>query len=72
MGKGGELGFSKNKWQYIVFNFNEHQVNEAIQLSEQLGIKFETIKSARWSGPDDPLMPSKAWLPQSVIEEYNL
>lgn len=72
MGKGGELGFNKNKWQFIVFNFNEHQINEAIQLSKQLGIKFETIKSARWSGPDDPLMPSKAWLPQSVIEEYNL
>jgi len=30
------------------------------------------MKSHRWDGPNDPLMPSAKWLPESVIQEYNL
>lgn len=72
MKKGGELGFSKSKWSFIVFNFNQHQVHEASELAKELGIAFEIVKSARWDGPDDPLMPSKEWLPESTIKEYGL
>lgn len=69
---GAEKGFKNNKWSFIVFNFNQHQTAEAQKIADDIGIKFELVKSHRWDGPDDPLMPSKEWLPQSVIEEYNL
>jgi hypothetical protein len=70
--KGVELQFVKSRWSFIVFNFNQHQVYEAEQLAKKIGITFEIVKSHRWDGPDDPLIPSKEWLPQSIIEEYNL
>ena len=34
--------------------------------------KFEIVKSHRWDGPNDPYIPTKEWLPQSTIKEYNL
>lgn len=72
MKKGAEAGFNKNKWSFIVFNFNQHQVYEAEQLAKEIGIAFEIVKSHRWDGPNDPYIPTKEWLPQSTIKEYNL
>jgi hypothetical protein len=72
MKKGSELGFDKNTWQFIVFNFNQHQVNEAINFAKDIGINFEVVKSNRWDGPEDPLIPTKEWLPKDVVREYNL
>jgi hypothetical protein len=72
MTKGVNAGFTKSRWSFIVFNFNQHQVEEAKQLAKEIGITFEIVKSHRWDGPDDPLIPTKEWLPQSIIKEYNL
>lgn len=37
-------------WEFIVFNHNEHQVEQAEQLSKELGFtKFQTKKTARFS-----------------------
>ena len=72
MKKGVELGFHRSKWSWIVFNFNEHQVDEASEFAKEIGINFEIVKSARWDGRNDPLLPSKKWLPESVIKRYRL
>ena len=69
---GVEYGFKKNQWMYIVFKHNEHQIEQAKQFAKQIGIDFLIMKSHRWDGPNDPLMPSAKWLPESVIQEYNL
>ena len=72
MTKGVDTGFVKSRWSFIVFRFNQHQVEEAKQLAKDIGITFEIVKSHRWDGPNDPYMPTKEWLPQSIIKEYNL
>jgi len=69
---GVEYGFKKNQWMYIVFKHNEHQVEQARNFAKQIGIDFLIMKSHRWDGPNDPLMPSKQWLPDSIIQEYGL
>ena len=51
-------------WQYIIFRYNQHDIQEAAELAESEGFIFYTIKSSRWSGPDDPYKPT--------IEEYKL
>ena len=72
MQMGADKGFYKNGWHYIIFNFNEHQVEEAELLAKKIGINFLMLKSGRWTGPDDPLLPSKKWLDKSVIERFKL
>tara|TARA_B100001287_G_scaffold276772_1_gene289344 strand:+ start:4007 stop:5053 length:1047 start_codon:yes stop_codon:yes gene_type:complete len=69
---GVKYGFKKNQWMYIVFKHNEHQVEQAKKFAQQIGIDFLIMKSHRWNGPNDPLMPSEKWLPESVIQEYQL
>ncbi len=69
---GVEYGFKKNQWMFIVFKHNEHQVEQAKEFAKELGIDFLIMKSHRWDGPNDPLMPSKEWLPDSVKQEYQL
>jgi sulfatase maturation enzyme AslB (radical SAM superfamily) len=47
IGAGGQA-----HWEYIVFEHNEHQVEEAQSLSQQLGfVKFQIKKTARFSSP---------------------
>ena len=46
----------KVKWQYIVFSYNENDIEEARQMAKDNNIIFEVQKSSRfWEG--DPLMP---------------
>ena len=46
----------KVKWQYIVFNYNENNIEEARQMAKDNNLVFEVQKSSRfWE--DDPLMP---------------
>ena len=46
----------KVKWQYIVFSYNENNIDEARQMAKDNNIIFEVQKSSRfWEG--DPLMP---------------
>lgn len=53
---GAEMGM-KIIWQYIVFRYNENDVEQAIQLAKDNGIIFELNISSRWDGPDDPYKP---------------
>ena len=46
----------KVKWQYIVFNYNENNIEEARQMAKDNNLIFEVQKSSRfWEG--DHLMP---------------
>jgi len=41
----------KARWDYIVFEHNEHQVEEAKQMAEDMGFEFFNIKrTTRWQG----------------------
>ena len=53
----------KPLWQYIVFKYNENNVDEAMKLADEIGVGFYIIKSARWMGKNDPYKPSEKWLP---------
>lgn len=45
-------------WQYIVFSYNEHHIEEARKLVADLpNIKFRLLYSSRWEGKNDPLKP---------------
>jgi len=44
------------KWQYLIFNYNENNINEAKKLAKDNNLILELQKSSRfWE--DDPLMP---------------
>lgn len=49
----------KPLWQYIIFNYNEDKIDQALEMAKQNGLDFVIINSARWSGEDDPLRPTK-------------
>ena len=51
-------------WQYIVFKYNENEVEKAKQIAKDNGLKFSLVVSSRWNGPFDPLIPTK--------EEYRM
>jgi len=74
---GAEMGFRCNQWQFIVFKFNQHQVEEARQLAKDIGIRFFVVKSERWENDEegklnDPMMPDKKWLPKEFVERMGL
>ena len=44
------------KWQYLIFSYNENNIEEARQLAKDNNLILELQKSSRfWEG--DPLMP---------------
>jgi hypothetical protein len=48
-------------WKYIVFDYNQHQIEDAKKLSQGLGIKnFKVVLSDRWWKQD--LMPDKKYV----------
>ena len=51
----------KPLWQYIVFKYNENDIDEAMKLADEIGIGFYILKSSRWIGKNDPYKPSKKW-----------
>ena len=53
----------KNKptWQYIVFNYNENDIETCKQMATDIGVEFMLVKSSRWNDKNDPLMPSEKW-----------
>lgn len=48
----------KPTWQYIVFRYNQNDIDEAIQLADSIGVNFYKLISSRWSGPNDPYKPT--------------
>lgn len=51
MKMGSKMGL-KMRWQYIVFSYNEHHIEEAYQMAKDNGIKFELMVSARFDKDD--------------------
>mgnify|MGYP001322241244 CR=1 FL=1 len=51
----------KPLWQYIVFNYNENDIETCKVMARNIGVDFYVVKSSRWNGSQDPLMPSKKW-----------
>ena len=50
------------EWKYIVFKHNQHQINEANELSKKLGFdNFRLESSDRWLGEKE-LMPDKKYV----------
>ena len=45
---GAKMGLPV-RWEYIVFNYNENDIEEARQLAKDNGIRFDVIYSGRWS-----------------------
>ena len=51
-------------WQFIVFSYNEHNLEKAKKMAVDEGLMFIVLHSSRWMGEDDPLRPKQ--------REYNL
>ena len=49
-------------WQYIVFSYNENDIEEAKSMAKDNNIIFRLIESSRWFGEDDSLRPSKHFI----------
>ena len=47
------------RWQYIIFEYNENDIPESIELARKYQIPLQVNKSSRWTGPDDPYKPSE-------------
>lgn len=59
---GAQMGV-KIIWKYIVFNFNEHQIEEAKLLAKENHFIFELIKSTRWDSKIAlTFKPSDKWI----------
>ena len=44
-------------WQYIIFNYNEDNIEEAKEMAKRDGISLFIVQSSRWR-KNDPLIPS--------------
>ena len=46
-------------WQYIVFKYNENDIDEAKKLADRYNIVIQFLISSRFGGDDDPYKPSE-------------
>ena len=44
-------------WQYIIFSYNEHNLDKAMEKAKKDGVVFMYLQSSRWDSDDDELMP---------------
>lgn len=56
-------------WQYIVFSYNENHIEEAMQMAAEIDVRFMTLISSRWRGPNDPLKPRNQELSLNLYDE---
>lgn len=54
----------KPTWQYIVFKYNQNDIDEAIKMADSIGVNFYKLISSRWRGSNDPYKPT--------LDEYRL
>lgn len=47
----------KPAWQYIIFSYNEDDVDSALEMAKKDGVNFLIINSARWTDSNDWLRP---------------
>jgi sulfatase maturation enzyme AslB (radical SAM superfamily) len=45
------------KWDFIIFNFNQHQIKQAKELADSIPVNINFVRSGRWDGLEDPLIP---------------
>ena len=48
-------------WQYIVFSYNEDNIEEAKKMARRAGVTFLLLQSSRWNSENDPLRPSEKY-----------
>lgn len=53
-------------WMFIAFSFNQHQIEQARQIANDIGINFCLRKSSRWKS-NDQLLPSSNLISTSSI-----
>lgn len=61
MKKMRKLGH-KVTWQYIVFRYNENDIEEAKAMAAAADIEFMLLKSSRWKLPYDPFKPTEHFI----------
>jgi|SRR5210317_2597394 len=44
-------------WQYIIFNYNENNIEKAKKIANANDVNFMTINSSRWLSKTDPMRP---------------
>lgn len=67
-------------WQYIIFGYNEHEVDRAIEIAEEEDFALLLVNTNRGFNPDSPLLrknvdfqltsPDKKHLQERVKKEY--
>lgn len=57
--KSREYLQEKPTWQYIVFKYNEDNVEEAMSMAKENNLKFNIINSIRFNKTEDWLKPNK-------------
>jgi MoaA/NifB/PqqE/SkfB family radical SAM enzyme len=63
---------AKMTWQFIVFKHNQHQIEEARQMSKDLGFqKFVLYSSDRWNGETD-IMPDSKYINESMNQNRDI
>lgn len=48
----------KPYWQYIVFSFNENDIDACHQMAKDIDVDFMVVNSSRWLSGADPLRPT--------------
>lgn len=56
------------RWQFIVFKYNQNEIEIAKKMAKEIGIIFQLVNSSRWLGDDDPLKPSN---PELSLDLHN-
>lgn len=51
----------KTTWHYIIFKYNENEIDQAKELAEKNNIEIKIIKSSRFSSDDDSYRPSEGF-----------
>lgn len=58
-------------WQYIVFRYNEHHIEQARELVKDVdNLHFLVMNSSRWLGEDDPLKPLDPNASLTISEDW--
>lgn len=56
-------------WQFIVFSFNENDIEKCKDIATDIGVKFMVVNSSRWIGDNDPLKPTNPELSLSLYDD---
>ena len=63
-----DLHMKKLHWEYIVFKYNEDDIEKAKELAKVNGIFLEVVQSGRWNLPIDELRPTN---PEFFVRDHD-